>query len=35
MCKNVSKTQDYIFIEKFSFEDGNIMPEHVAFISLQ
>jgi len=33
--KYVSKTQDYIFIEKFSSEDGNVMPEHVTFISLQ
>jgi len=33
--KYVSKTQDYIFIEKCSAEDGNIMPEHVTFISLQ
>jgi hypothetical protein len=36
MCRiKVSKTQDYLFIEKFSSEYGNVMPEHVTFISLQ
>jgi len=33
--KYVFKSKDYIFIEKVSSEDGNVMPKHVTFISLQ
>jgi len=33
--KYVFKSQDYILIENFSSEDGNVMPKHVTVISLQ
>jgi len=33
--KYVFKSQDYVFIEKFSSKDGKVMPKHVTFISLQ